>query len=180
MINISYKSKLTNFKEFEEKNLAFDNLSDEDKRKEIAFDVINLILNEIIGGSYGDYWNYTMRSLVKDNQDVSLQKLFTNENLKNEENCEVCARGAVMLSTVRLNNKLNFQDRHVQSGNSFNVKGFNIDVMHIMEREYEASDYDHPYNNNTTEKLLNMFCNVLSNGNFNEFDQTNYLELWSI
>lgn len=74
-----------------------------------------------------------------------------------------------------IGNNISPNDYAVDRGHNGNVKGFSMKSMSRMEAEYEDCVYDHPYWNNTKEKLMNILCNVLVNGDFNPKDKTNYL-----
>jgi hypothetical protein len=171
---IEYKSKFSRIKNIEKRNKAFNNLSDEDKRKEIAWDALQLVLNDTVKPANGYYWSpniYNIRLSLNIGDSKGLQ-----EALLNVPECSVCARGAVMLSQIRLGNELAPEIAHIDRGGSYILKGFSIYSMEEMEREYEHSDYYHPYICNTKEKLVNILCNVIANGDFNNEDNTDYIK----
>lgn len=169
-LNIKYKSKLTRIKDIEKRNKAFDALSDEDKRKEIAWDSLQMILLGKMDASWGYYWDEKLRD-IKDSEPKSFQK-----KLLEVESCSVCARGAVMLSQIRLGNKLHPKILDIDKGNDGILNGFNMFEMEQMEKEFEQSYFDHPYCYNTREKLANILCNVIVNGHFNTDDRNDYLK----
>jgi hypothetical protein len=171
--NITYKSVLQKIKNIEERNKAFDELSDEGKRLEIAWDALKLLKTDIITPSIGYYWGYKLEDIAEKSKD---SKAFQKElnDVSSYKKCSVCARGAVMLSLIRLGNKV-IPSYYAGYGTESNVRGFYMASMEMMEEEYENSLYEHPYENNTKEKLMNILCNVLVNGDFNEKDTTNYL-----
>ena len=170
--NITFKSLLQPIKDIEERNKYFDYLSDEGKRLEIAWDQLQLIQRrkvKAIGNQIG-YWNDGLKFKTR-----SLTSKELQEHLLKIEKCEVCARGRIMMSQIRLGNHISGDDVDRIKGCNDNLKGFSIHDMRIIEEEYERSDYDHPYESGTTEKLMNILCNILVNGNFNILDQTDYL-----
>lgn len=172
--NIDYVSVLDDIEDIKERNKAFDALDDQSKRLEIAWDALKLIDKRLISGSWGSYWSYDLRVL---SHECRTSKQFQKELNKNSniEGCSVCARGAVMLSLIRLGNNIKPTDQFAYDGNEGNIKGFSMKSMEQMESEYECSKFLHPYNTNTDEKLMNILCNVLVNGDFNPKDKTNYL-----
>lgn len=171
---IKYKSKLSRYKNVTNRNKAFDKLSDEDKRKEIAWDSLQLILNEKIEGSRGFYWSDNLYNFSKRYSDNS--KEFQQKLIKELPGCTVCARGALMLSQIRLGNELSYEkDKDIHKGNENIIKGFNFSSFINMEYEYEHDAYHLPYYHHTTEKLANIMCNIIANGDFNLKDKTDYL-----
>jgi len=171
---IQFKSQLQNIKDLEERNKLFESLSDEDKRKEIAWDSLMLIMQKIVTGSEGIYWGPELYK-IKANNSKQFQQI-----LQQPPTCEVCARGSMMLSQIRLGNNISSNDAVRRCGNSDNIKGFNLDNFVKMECEFERGHSNHPYDVNTTEKLANICCNVIENGNFNTEDQTDYLTKYNI
>lgn len=86
----------------------------------------------------------------------------------------------MMLSQIRLGNEIHPDDDSKMDGSRKNLKGFNMIAFNEMEEEYEANTFSHPYNNNTLQKMANICCNVISNGNFNPKDRADYLKGWNI
>jgi len=173
--NITYNSVLQPIKNVKARTEAFHKLSDEDKRREIAWDALQQVISGKFYGSAGSYWDPTLLTVVFgcDSPEEFQQNLI--EFCSSESWCKVCARGAVMASTIILGNHISPKDPYFHKGNPSNVQGFNIDSMINMEKEYETSRYDHPYTRNTTNKLANILCNVIVNGDFNTEDRTDYL-----
>ncbi len=177
-INITYKSCLEGITDVTERNKAFNNLDDQSKRLEIAWDALQLVLAGNTSAAEGAYWR-------GDFSDVVRQMLLSPEQLQKEAlrtnlQCEVCARGAVMLSVIRLGNELDnvkYGIRDLSAGDYDTVKGFGMGAMRRMEAEYEYSEYETPHKRRTKEKLCNILCNVLVNGNFNGQDRTDYLTI---
>lgn len=172
--NIKYKSVLQDIKNIEERNEAFHALDNQGKRLEIAWDMLQLVLNETISSSYGTYWSADLldnTSKIKTSKELQKFLLKTNKI----KNCTVCARGGIMLSTIRLGNKISRSDDFLYNGSSHNIQGFTMKKMKEMEYEYEENGYNHPYCYNTDRKLANICCNILVNGNFNIKDKTDYL-----
>ena len=172
--NITYKSVLTEFTNIKERNVAFNNLDEQSQRLEIAWDALQLVLNKKVSAADGAYWGYnlttnTVNLNAKDTQNYLLNKL-------NRNNCSVCQRGLMMVSQIRLGNELcHDNDSRIISGSETNIKGFSLDDFEAMEQEYEGYVFEHPYDVRTEEKLANICCNVLVNGNFNTKDTTDYL-----
>ena len=172
--NITYKSVLTEFTDIKERNVAFNNLDEQSQRLEIAWDALQLVLNDKVRAADGSYWGYTLSSKTinlnaEDTQNYLLKKL-------NRITCTVCQRGLMMVSQIRLGNELcHDNDSRLDSGTEDNIKGFSLDDFEAMEQEYECNLFEHPYNVRTDEKLANICCNVLVNGNFNTKDRTDYL-----
>lgn len=173
-INITFKSVLQPIKNIEERNQYFEELSDEGKRLEIAWDCLQLILANKIKASEGCYyWNHYL-SKIRGKIDTS--KEFQIELIKIlPKDCKVCVRGGMMLSQIRLGNKISPKSDNVMEGSIDNIRGFTFNDFIIMEKEYEFSKYNHPYISSTSEKLANICCNILVNGNFNTEDKTDYL-----
>lgn len=173
--NIDFVSVLDDIKDIDERNKAFDKLSKEGKRLEIAWDMLKLVMSRTLKPSDGHYWDFRLMSVADDClNSKELQKEFNDK--KNIKGCSVCARGGLMLSQIRLGNSVNPYDTwYRDKGNSDNLKGFTWNSMRKMEDEYEHCQYGHPYQGNTTYKLMNILCNVLVNGDFKISDKTDYL-----
>lgn len=169
-VKIKYQSKLSRFKNIDNRNKAFDSLSDEDKRKEIAWDSLQLILSKKISASVGCYWSGSMLDIDSEGKD------FQSTLLHELPECKVCVRGAMMLSQIRLGNSIDSTDGNRDDGSINNIKGFSMNDFFKMEEEYEHLVYNLPYNNNSDEKIANICCNIIVNGNFNIKDKTDYLK----
>lgn len=172
--NIEYVSVLDHIKSIEERNKAFDALDKQSKRLEIAWDALKLLTRKVITPSHGHYWGVKLENI----QSESLHSTEFQQRLNKPSSfkgCSVCARGAIMLSLIRIGNNISPNDYAVDRGHDNNIKGFSMESMRRMECEYENCEYDHPYRNNTKEKLMNILCNVLVNGDFNPKDKTDYL-----
>lgn len=172
--NIDYVSVLDHIKSIPERNKAFDALDNQSKRLEIAWDALKLVNKKVVVASNCFYWDFELIDIANDcNNSKQLQKILNKPS--NFKNCAVCARGSIMLSLIRLGNSIDPYDPHRDSGNKRNLKGFSMKSMVNMESEYERSEFNHPYKNNTDEKLMNILCNILVNGDFNIKDKTDYL-----
>lgn len=170
--NITYKSVLQPIKNIEKRNKAFHELSDEGKRLEIAWDLLQLVVGKKIGANRCGYWNNKLlrkRNSSKDSKELQEKLLYTNAQ------CTVCQRGGIMLSTIRLGNKLGPDVSHISDGEKDILEGFDMVSMYMMEDEYEGGTYSHPYKIRTREKIANICCNILVNGDFNTLDTSNYL-----
>ena len=179
MINIPFKSKLQDIVDLDAKNDKFATLSKEEKRREIAFDSLKLIISEkIVGNPYG-YWNTTLHN-IKDKSDGSKDLCRRFHNLPKKQ-CMVCAKGAVMVSQIRLGNNIRPTIRGIDSGRKDILEGFSTHDMDKMESIYEGwSPKKHPYQPDTTQLLANIMCNVIANGKFKVKDTTDYLKLWNL
>lgn len=171
--NITFKSLLQSIKNIQKRNEYFDYLSDEGKRLEIAWDMLRLLMNSKLKangvGKY--YWNEYLLTKTRILDSKGLQK-YLNENIPE---CTVCARGGLMISQIRLGNSIRGSDSNRDNGDPLNLKGFAFNDFIQIENEYEHSMYQHPYDKGTTEKLMNICCNILVNGNFDKNDKTDYL-----
>jgi len=171
--NITFKSLLQPIKDIQKRNKYFDYLDDEGKRLEIAWDMLQLLVNEKLEaiGVAVAYWSSWFKTGIEELSDSkSIQKYLCEEL----PTCRVCARGGLMISQLRLGNSINY-NYHIDSGRPEFIKGFIIEDFVHMENEYERGKYEHPYYNGSTEKLMNICCNILVNGNFNIDDKTDYL-----
>lgn len=182
--NIEFKSLLDGIRSIEERNQVFKNLSPEGKRLEIAWDVLKLLQKNVIAPSNGYYWDNNLSRTYETSE--SAHELFKRFNDVQEiKGCSVCARGAVMLCQIRLGNTidpLKIDENAVSDGSGYSfgekhkiLDGFTLNDMKKMEKEYEFCRYNHPYEMNTREKLMNIMCNVLVNGNFKTADKKDYL-----
>lgn len=173
---IPFKSKLSKYKNILNKNKAFDALTNKEKRQEIAFDGLKLILLKKVSHSTNFiYWSTNLFEIEKK---TSLE--FQNKLLNDLPKCQVCQRGLAMLSQIRLSNSISSTDFFRYDGNQYNIKGFTLKDFHKMENEYENNLYKHPYQFKTNHKLANISCNIIKNGNFHMSDKIDYLKLWDI
>jgi hypothetical protein len=174
---IKFKSLLDGLT-IEQKNEKFFELSAEGKRLEIAWDVLKLVTSGVMKASDGFYWDNETEDKYKYN-DLSSKELC--EGLNKIKTCTVCARGGLMISRIRLGNKyksteiesngINYKSRELYSL----IDGFSESDLYVIERAYEYNKFNHPYMNNTEEKLANIMCNILVNGKFNTKDKNDYL-----
>lgn len=177
MNNIPFKSKLVRFTNIENRNKAFHALSDEDKRKEIAFDALNLVIIKKLNASNGCYWDNNLENRTKLQNDSKELQIFLSNKLPK---CEVCQRGALMISTIRLGNTVEPTDKARSFGEDDNIQGFNELSFSRLENEFENDYFNTPYPPNTNRKLANLCCNIIANGDFNSIDDTDYLKKWKI
>lgn len=168
--NITFKSVLQEIKDIEKRNEYFDWLDDEGKRLEIAWDCLQLVLSYKIKTSIGFYWGKGLKTIITE-EPKEFQRIL-NEELPD---CRVCARGALMLAQIRLGNNIDSRESGRDCGIEKNIQGFTYDDFIGMELEFETDRFCHPYQRNSQEKLANILCNVLVNGNFNKEDKTDYL-----
>lgn len=172
-ININYRSVLDKYKTIRERNDAFNALDPQSQRLEIAWDALKLVVAGSIQASNGCYWSTSLQSVEGSSKE--LQKVFNTKKFFKQASCEVCQRGAVMLSQIRLGNSISSEDEDRDMGTDDNTKGFGLASLYNMEAEYERSAFNHPYHMNSQEKLANIFCNVLINGDFKKSDRKNYI-----
>ena len=186
-----FKSKLVDIIDIEERNKAFHKLSKPDQRREIAYDQFNLLFSRpSYRGSRSRYWTDRLHLKCRSREAKDLQEILLKESTFN--GCSVCARGAVMVSQIRLGNKLS-TNRYAVNAISCGIvsdrqsyweptkvqslsTAFTIDMMETMENEYEYSTYETPYKNNTKKKLMNIMLNIIANGVFKTTDRTDYLK----
>ncbi len=171
--NITFKSLLSDCKSIEEKNKMFNTLSNEGQRLEIAWDALNMVTKGLVQASSGCYWSEDLKDVAGESKE--LQEELNKSSFFKKNNCEVCQRGLLMLSQIRLGNSIGSRDCSRDNGASHNIKGFDIFAFNLMEDEYESSTYNLPHRSNTNEKLANICCNILVNGEFNTADDTDYL-----
>lgn len=135
-------------------------------------------MKDQLKGSSGHYWDNDLKRIANSSKtpEVFQKRLLTWTD--DIEYCTVCARGAMMLSQIRLGNEVDPVKSYwsCDEGNEEIIKGFSMDDFENMEQEYEDCEFEHPYEDNTTEKLKNICLNILVNGNFNTEDQTDYLK----
>lgn len=191
---LPYKTQLHG--SIEQVNEQFNAMNPVDQRKEIALDVLELLHVEgIRANPWSQYWTDDLKEKVRDigNAKVFQQAIF--HETKAESKCEVCARGACMLSTIRLGNEISPDDYSICDivcGEEPIIKGFTIEELEYMENyyegqginivtdnEYDASDHEwsnYPYSYHTNERLANLYLNVIYNGKFDYQDKTDYLK----
>ncbi len=186
---LNYKSVLDGIKNIKKRNDKFHSLSKKEQRMEIGLDVLDMLsLKQISGGD--DYWNYQFRRKMSRLDDSKeLQNKLMSKSLYKEENCEVCARGAMMLSTIRLGNNIDPDTDYISRGTPKIQKHFTRIMYVAMEAVYEDycykssivganEEYEHPYEFNTSELLANIFLQVIqTDGGFSIKNNTDYLKL---
>lgn len=168
---IKYKSVLSKIKNIDKRNVAFNNLDKQSKRLEIAWEALQLSLMGKVKAAKGQYWSKSLCDIVGDSK--KLQKIL----IQKLPECQVCERGLIMLAQIRLSDSIDSRDSSRDNGSERNIRGFNYINMIEMEREYEHNLYSHPYMRRTKEKMANICCNVLVNGNFNIKDRSDYLKV---
>ncbi len=182
-MKIPFKSKLAKIKSLKLRNAKFKKLTPSEKRKEIAFDALNLVIIGKLNASHGSYWGGELMSLQSNLCDAGENaEVFQKALINDLPSCEVCQRGLLMVSTIRVGNNISPDDGDVDEGSRSMLKGkgFKIENFWEMEDEFENDIYRHPYATNTDEKLMNICCNVIANGNFKKRDTTDYLVKWGI
>lgn len=174
--NIIYTSLLVNYIAIEQHNEIFNNLPDIDKRREIAWDALQLVLGGFIEAAHCEYWSRPLKQFKGDSK--ALQLKFNNNEFLKFNDCRCCQRGLMMLSQIRLGNSIDGDDSERDSGEfhvKVNVKGFGRKSFLNMEKDYEDNSFLTPYGRRTNEKLANICCNVIVNGDYNSEDKNDYL-----
>ncbi len=176
-MKIPYKSKLYRFKNIENRNKAFKKLSKTDQKKEIALDALKLVIDRKLKAADGVYWGYNLMNVSRDAKDAKDFQQKLNNTLPK---CEVCQRGLMMISQIRLSNTIDPSENDMMCGSKKNIKGFSFGEFLDMENEFEGIDFNLPYGSHTNSKLALICCNVIKNGKFKPKDNTDYLKLWKI
>lgn len=193
-MTLPFKSKLDPFRTITERNKVFHTLNAAEQRQEIAYDLLTLILLGHVTSGQWTYWegNYLdERSYCNTAEDLHVY--FNQIELRNAK-CEVCARGGMMLSQIRLGNTLTVDTCGIGNGDAKTIVGFTYQEYHDMESLYEGytqrntfngTEYntwiaDHPYSERTTERLANICLNVIVNGVFDEEDFTDYVTQYNV
>jgi len=173
--NITYKSVLADCNTVAERNKLFNSLDDQSKRLEIAWEALQLVLEGQISASSGSYyWSLKLHDIA---DTCKTSKELQKKLNKDLSDCKVCQRGLMMVSQIRLGNDISPSDTRKDDGTSRNIKGFSIEDFYEMETFYEVARKDYPFTPRTNEKLANICCNILVNGNFNPKDKTKYIEV---
>ena len=183
---IKYKSVLAKFKDLKQRNYAFNHLDRQSQRLEIAWDALQLVLNQEVKAFNGGYWSSSILNSINRLGPESTQNFFLNK--LHGRGCRVCQRGLMMVSQIRLGNELSARETDnglpvsafgvttMSRGDMGIIKGFSMTSFLLIEREYEHGEFHHPYGCHTEEKLANICCNILVNGNFKPKDTTDYLK----
>lgn len=177
-MKIPYKSKLPSIKSIKSRNKVFKTLTSEEKRKEIAYDALNIILTGNVTPIRLDYWSKELYD-IRCKTPAEFQELLYTKLPK----CSVCQRGLMMLSVIRLGNEVSSTNMFRNDGNNgiLKSKGFDVETFIDMEHQFEGwSDKKSPYEKRSLKKMANICCNIIANGNFTTKDLTDYLTLWDI
>lgn len=192
---LKYKSQLSSIKDIDEKNAVYQSLSKQEQKFEVCLDVIYLLAKKQLYPTTGTYWGRIYKNGIpffiqdiKDNNKLHHELL----NLQNSQ-CEVCIRGAIMISTIRSGNTFSTQDPDITHG-SENNNPFELKELIEMEGVFEKffgvdcdkyyvqntygkgiNDINFPYEVGSPEFVANVFLNVLHNGEFDLFNFTDYL-----
>jgi hypothetical protein len=186
---IPYKTQLKGITS--KKNTLYQTLTPRNKRREIALDALNLIIKDRIrpaGGHHkgetfrNGYWvNWELNNLaIKSLNPKNFQKNLL-ENLP--QTCEVCERGMLMISKIRIGNTISPTDVGTSDGSKGAAKPFTQEELEDMENIYEGNcfEYDYPYKSNTLRNMANNLCVIIDKGKFTKEDaRTDYLKLWEI
>lgn len=188
---LPYKTKLKRIKNIARRNKKFESLKPSEQRMEIALDIITSLNDEvIIASDRSEYWSpFLIHIGVNASNPEDLQKKLLNlPKVKDtndhsgyhggQQSCRVCARGAMMLSTIRLGNTLDPREGDLPSGNSDNQKYFDYYEFKDMESVFE-SHFEGYYDSNTDECLANIFLQIIFNNGkeYNPNDLNDYLSI---
>lgn len=183
---LPYQTQLT-YKSLSKRNEIFQALPLADQRKEISLDVLELLSTRRIIGEKGAYWGEKL-NYIKRNSSGSKDFQKSLFDTRNMDSCEVCARGAAQLSTIRLGNNISPNDCGAEEGTHSNLRYFTIQEYKSMERVFENWDVfggrihrreypDYPYGAGTNYTIANIQLQIIITGMFEESDVTDYLEL---
>lgn len=199
---LPYKSVLRSIVDIEERNNAYWKLDRQSQKFEVCIDMLTLMEQNIIVPDPRSYWGTfefgdgeVIDFEFEDPKEDYIEASKFQERLCNIDNskCQVCQRGAVMLSTIRLGNRLSADSRNVSKGDESN-NPFSFQELIEMEGLFEdfyrvnfdedlfyytyekiTSDMQFPYSSGAEECMVNMCLNVLYNGDFDILDTTDYL-----
>lgn len=190
---MKYVSKLKGT--IKEKNVQFKAMCAEDQRREIALDALKIMDHELIRPQSGVYWSRGLYTITDGMSAEALCK-FLNEDLYEDENkgCDVCAKGATMISMIRLGNTLDghdgFRDGSATEDTDVDYFGFTQFEMDRIEQAFEGweltdlgmelnEEYD-PYPidyRGSDYRLRNIYLNILKHGAFKMDDHTDYVHI---
>lgn len=175
---LSYKTQL-DINDVNERNVAFHDLSREDRKKEVALDSISLIASKSIIGAHGCYWGslfHNIKSTTSSAAELQSDLLYFPPM---QPFCEVCQRGAMMLSLIRVGNNLDPSLDDLDSGNISIQDTFTNQELSYMENLYEGFfDWNHDsIFRKTTEMLLQIGVEIVQTGNCGEEYNLNYTKL---
>lgn len=182
-MNIPFESKLQPILDISERNKAFHLLSDKEKRQEIAYDLFLLMLDEILRPAYCYWGGKTLETMMESPSSTEIFNLANNISKKDQ--CMVCVRGGMMLSQIRLGNRVQ-PSSSLSCGDRYNLDGFTLKTFEVMEAVYEGYDSygewveQHPFESNSRRSIMNICLNVIVNGDFNRWDFTNYIQKFNI
>jgi len=189
---VPYKSVLSRYTNIKNRNKAFHKLDDETMRKEIAYDALILTLRGEISASQGYYWGTKLSAIIRDNRQKDAEE-FQKCLLNLPQDCEVCARGAMMVSQIRLGNQLTADENYIDKGNDDIVKGFTMTNFYDMENCYEldkssvflgvlseSTQWLDSRQRKRLYRLVNICLNVLTNGNFDEDSAIDYIQKYNL
>lgn len=180
-----YKSQLTHIKDLKQRNKAFHALAIEDKRREMALDALTLLQSGNLVADIGFYWDSELYDLLTDDSE-STQQNFCGLNYTQ---CEVCAKGALMVSRIRLGNQISeihgYDRGHIASGNvpefdNYFSKTVWSDIENVFEGWVKmnvdlSKDETFVIFRHAENRLVNILCNIIVNGNFDIHDKRIFL-----
>ncbi len=182
---IPYKSQLKGT--VAQKNKQFKELSTPDQKREIALDGLKLIIkNKISPAGREGMSHYWGSSGLRDHRQHARNSKDFQKRLLTElpEACEVCERGLIMLSKIRVANTIDpCGDAHnISSGSNGLQKPFTFDEMEDMETVYEnGSTITYPYQNNTLKNMANNLCVIIDKGKFLlSVAKEDYVKKWKL
>lgn len=183
---IPFKSKISHITDVAERNKAFEALVDSEKRQEVALDIINNYSLGFIKEQHGSqYWP---PNFANDGRRLETSEELQSFVIANGKGilCNVCARGAIMVSRIILGNNIS-PDASFYDGDSRVVEGqfvnpaseFSDGLLMDVERYYENYGFIR-YRRKTPECIAALAANILANGDFIHKDETDYLIEWEI
>lgn len=180
---IPYKSKLPKNKSLDKRNKKYKSLSKKDRVREIGLDILESYNAGLLEEQ--DDSQYWPRDLYEHFKELTDPKEFQTELYEKEKEilCSVCARGAIMVSRIKLGNEIGgdmegFCDGEGNDGESI-VKEFEMEDLNDMEATYESYGFLR-YEERTPECIAAIAANLVANGKWNDSDETDYLKKWRV
>lgn len=183
---IPYESKLSGIKDLEKRNEAYKELSIADKVREIGFDMLDNFITGRLKKQPSSSFVYWPSLLVTEFKSIQDPKEFQQrlEQKQNEILCSVCARGALMVSRIKLGNHIcggntNFMDGEDECTGESILEEFTYRQLSDMEYLYEDNGFIR-YEKRTPECIAAIAASLIQNGVFDKNDETDYLKIWQV
>lgn len=178
--NLLPQSKLTGLT-VAERNKQFESLSTNEQHIEIALDFLSMVdLGLIVKQAGGGYWESQNLYDITCGEELSPEEFQAAllEIDQKKEACMVCARGAFMLSRIRVGNTFGNRVNYIDMGDE--DMGLDVWMLKAMENVYEGWSMNvypqPPYPHKSLELLVNIYLNIISNeGVFDGQDNKDYL-----